>query len=72
VTAELAEAYGRALPDMIGGASLVRDSLSGGDAAGLADGAAQLARGIDAYQAARGLLGPLAEQALLMKRLLVK
>ncbi|OGO59052.1 MAG: hypothetical protein A2V85_01465 [Chloroflexi bacterium RBG_16_72_14] len=71
-TIELAASYRKAFPDMLAGSKLLRDSITGGDPDGVTAGSVQLARGLEAYRATRALLGPLAEQALLMKRLLVQ
>jgi len=71
-TAPAAAAYAAALPDMLAGATQVRDSITAKDAAGIAAGSQQLARGLDNYREARRLIGPLVDQAFLMQRLLVK
>lgn len=71
-TAPAARAYQAAFPDMLAGATEVRDAIDRGDAAGLESGSTRLAAGLRAYQAARRLIGPLADQALVMQRLLVK
>lgn len=71
-TQPAAAAYEAAFPDMIEGGMQVRDSITSGDAAGLTAGSQQLARGLQAYAEARRLIGPLADQALLMQRLLTK
>ncbi len=72
VTAPAAAAYEKALPDMLAGAKAVRDSIKSGDAAGLTAGSEQLATGLEEYQDARRLIGPLVDQALLMQKLLLK
>ena len=71
-TQAAAAAYDAALPDMIGGAKQLRDAITAGDAAGITAGSERLATGLKAYAAARKLLGPLADEAILMQRLLVK
>ena len=72
VTAAAAAAYDAAFPDMLAGATMIRDSITAGDAAGLTAGVQQLAKGTAAYEAARKEIGPLVEPALLMQRILVK
>jgi hypothetical protein len=72
VTAAAASAYDAAFPDMLAGATKIRDSITAGDAAGLTAGVQQLAQGTAAYEDARRELGPLVEPALLMQRVLVK
>ena len=71
-TQPAAAAYDAAFPDMIEGGKQVRDSITSGDAAGLTAGSEKLAKGLQAYAEARRLIGPLADQALLMQRLLTK
>lgn len=71
-TAPAAAAYDAALPDMLAGATKIRDSITAKDAAGITAGSQQLARGLDKYRDARRLIGPLVDQALLMQRLLLK
>jgi hypothetical protein len=71
-TQSAAAAYEAAFPDMLAGAKKVRDSITAGDAAGLTAGSQELAAGLEKYAAARRLIGPLADDALLMQRLLVK
>jgi hypothetical protein len=71
-TAAAAAAYDAAFPDMLAGATKLRDSITAGDAQGMQDGSVQLAKGIAAYEGARRAIGPLADQALLMQRLLTK
>jgi hypothetical protein len=72
VTAAAADAYEAAFPDMLAGATRIRDSITAGDAAGLAEGSRQLAAGLGRYAEARRLIGPLVDEAILMQRLLVK
>ncbi|HEU0243446.1 MAG TPA: hypothetical protein VFQ75_06030 [Candidatus Limnocylindrales bacterium] len=72
VTAEAAKAYDAAFPDMLAGAQGIRDAIKAGDSAGLTAGVERLAKGTDAYEAARRAIGPLVEPALLMQRVLVK
>ncbi len=71
-TQPAAAAYEAAFPDMLEGAKQLRDAINSGDAAGVTAGSQRLANGLQAYAAARRLIGPLADQALLMQRLLVK
>jgi hypothetical protein len=71
-TQAAAVAYEAAFPDMLAGARQLRDSITAGDAAGLTTGSQRLAAGLGAYSDARRLIGPLAQDALLMQRLLVK
>jgi hypothetical protein len=72
LTAQLAKAYDAAFPDMLAGATLLRDSITAGDGAGVAEGSRRLAAGLEQYAAARRLIGPLVEEAILQQRLLVK
>jgi hypothetical protein len=71
-TAAAAAAYEKAFPDMLAGARQLRDSIKSGDAAGIAAGSQQLSKGLEAYQDARRLIGPLVDRALLMQKLLLK
>jgi hypothetical protein len=71
-TAAAAKAYQASFPDMLAGATMIRDSITAGDAKGLQDGSEQLAKGVAAYEEARRLIGPLVDQAILMQRLLAK
>ena len=71
-TAPAADAYAKAFPDMLAGARQIRDSITAKDAAGIAAGSQQLAKGIEAYRLARRLIGPLADQAIFMQRNLLK
>jgi hypothetical protein len=71
-TAPAAAAYDKALPDMLAGAKQLRDAITAGDAAGITAGSQRLATGLQSYQEARKLIGPMVDQALLMQRLLLK
>ena len=71
-TAAAAKAYDAAFPGMLAGATLLRDSITGGDSAGVVEGSRQLAVGLEKYAEARRLIAPLFEQAILMQRILVK
>ena len=71
-TKAAAAAYEKALPVMLAGATQLRDSIKAGDASGITAGSQQLAAGLQQYQEARRLIGPLVERALLMQRLLLK
>jgi hypothetical protein len=71
-TAPAAAAYQKAFPDMLAGARQLRDAIKAGDAAGIAAGSERLAKGLEQYQAARRLMGPIVERALLMQRLILK
>jgi hypothetical protein len=71
-TAAAAAAYDASFPDMLAGAKTLRDAITASDAAGITSGSEQLSAGLEKYKAARRLIGPLADDALLMQRLLVK
>jgi hypothetical protein len=71
-SAAAAKAYDAAFPDMLAGATTLRDAITAKDAAGIAAGSQQLAKGLEAYRLARREIGPLAERAMLMQRVLVK
>ncbi len=71
-SAAAATAYEAAFPDMLAGATTLRDAITAGDAAGVTAGSRQLAAGLEKYALARRLIGPLAERAMLMQRILVK
>jgi hypothetical protein len=71
-SAAAAKAYEGAFPDMLAGATTLRDAITAGDAAGITAGSQQLASGLEGYAAARREIGPLAERAMLMQRILVK
>ncbi len=71
-TAPAARAYEAAFPAMLAGATTLHLALIAGDAAGVTTGSQQLADGLIRYAEARRLIGPLADQALLMQRLLTK
>jgi hypothetical protein len=71
-TAPAAAAYEQAFPDMLAGAKELRDAIKSGDTAGISAGSQQLSKGLEAYQQARRLIGPLVDQALLMQRILLK
>jgi hypothetical protein len=71
-TAAAAAAYEKALPVMLSGATQLRDSIKAGDVAGITAGSEQLAQGLQQYQQARVLIGPLVDRALLMQKLLLK
>ena len=71
-TAAAAAAYAAALPDAIAGATRMRDSITSGDADGVAAGSEQLATGLAAYAEARRQIAPLVDQALLMQREILK
>jgi hypothetical protein len=71
-TASAARAYEAAFPGMLAGATLLRDSITAGDSPGVVEGSRQLAAGLEKYGAARRLIGPLFDQAILMQRILVK
>jgi hypothetical protein len=71
-TAAAAAAYEKALPAMLAGATQLRDSIKARDAAGITAGSQQLAQGLQDYQQARVLIGPLVDRALLMQKLLLK
>jgi hypothetical protein len=71
-TAVAAKAYKAAFPDMLAGATLLRDSITDGDSPGIAEGSRQLAAGLEKYAEARRLIVPLFNEAILMQRYLVK
>lgn len=71
-TAPVAASYDESLPLMIAGSTKIRDAIDAGDAAGIAAGSQELAKGLEAYAATRRLLGPRVDQAILMQRLLVQ
>lgn len=71
-SAAAAKAYAAAFPDMLAGATTLRDAISASDAAGIGAGSQQLAAGLEKYAVARREIGPLAERAMLMQRILVK
>lgn len=71
-TASAARALAAAYPEMLAGATELRDAIKAGNAAGIATGSQRLATGLEAYRLARRELGPLVDQAILMQRLLVK
>ena len=71
-TAAAAKAYEAAFPDMLAGATLLRDSITAGDSPGVVEGSRQLAAGLEKYAEARRLIGPLFTEAILMQRILVK
>lgn len=66
------DAYMVAFPDMLTGARELRDSITAKDAAGITAGSQRLSEGLQAYAAARREIGQLADQALLMQKLLSK
>lgn len=72
MTAGAAQAYEAAFPDMLAGATLLRDSITAGDSPGLVEGSQQLSAGLEKYAEARRLIGPLFDEAILMQRILVK
>ena len=71
-SAAAARAYEAAFPDMLAGATTLRDAITAKDAAGIAAGSRQLAAGLEKYALARREIGPLADRAMLMQRILVK
>ena len=71
-TAAAAKAYDAALPDMLAGATGIREAIDAKDAAALATAVQQLATGTAAYAEARRQIGPLVEQAILMQRVQLK
>ena len=71
-SAAAAKAYEAAFPDMLQGATTLRDAITAQDAAGISAGSQQLATGLEQYRLARREIGPLAERAMLMQRILVK
>lgn len=71
-TAPAAKALALAFPEMLAGASELRDGITAGDGARVLNGSQRLATGLEAYRQARRLLGPLVDEAILMQRILVK
>lgn len=71
-TAPAANALTVAFPEMLAGASELRDGITAGDAARIVTGSQRLATGLEDYRQARRLLGPLVDEAILMQRILVK
>ncbi len=71
-TAAAASAYAAAFPGMLAGATALRDAITAGDATGITEGSRQLAAGLQQYEEARRLIGPLVDRAILMQRLLTK
>lgn len=71
-TAPAAKALALAFPEMLAGASELRDGIRSGDAARIVSGSQRLATGLESYRQARRLLGPLVDEAILMQRILVK
>ncbi len=70
-TTELAGHLRKAYPLMLEGATLLRDSITAGDVAGVEEGSRKLAEGLTAYSPARALLADLLPEALLQQRNLV-
>ncbi len=68
-TAELAGHLRTAFPLMLEGATLLRDSITAGDAKGVEDGSRKLAEGLAAYAPARAILADLVLEALLQQRI---
>jgi hypothetical protein len=71
-TAELGAAYRAAFPVMLEGAVQIRDSITGGDAAGVVAGSKRLAEGVRLYGDVRAILQPYVNDALKMKDSLVQ
>jgi hypothetical protein len=71
-TAAAAAALSAAFPDMLAGSRALRDAITASDAAGITSGSEQLSAGLGKYAAARRLIGPLADDALLMQKHLLK
>ncbi|MBI2764175.1 MAG: hypothetical protein HYX54_10640 [Chloroflexi bacterium] len=69
-TAELAGYLRKAYPLLIEGATLLRDSITAGDATGVEEGSRKLAEGLNAYAPARAILSDLVTEALLQQRIL--
>jgi hypothetical protein len=65
-------AYNIAIPEMESGARELRDAIKAGNAAGVTAGTQRLASGLTAYADCRKLIGPLADQAVVMQKLLSK
>ena len=71
-TKNLGEAYAKAFAAMRAGAAAISDGVKTGAAASIDAGVKELSTGIATYGLARKLLGPLIEQAISQKRMLVK
>lgn len=71
-TAELGAAYRAAFPVMLEGAVQIRDSITGGDAAGVVAGSKRLSEGVRLYGDVRAILQPYVNDALKMKDSLVQ
>jgi hypothetical protein len=71
-TRSLGETYARAFAEMRAGSVAVSDGVKQGDATAVDAGIAGLSAGITTYGLARQALGPLLDQAISQKRLLVK
>jgi len=67
-TAELGADLRGAYSLMLEGATLLRDSITAGDVAGVEEGSRKLAEGLVAYAPARPILADLVPQALLQQR----
>ena len=71
-TQPVAALYRKAFPELAAGAKQLRDSITSGDAAGVAAGSQLLAQGVADYGPIRAQIGALVEQAIVQQRLLLQ
>jgi hypothetical protein len=71
-TTDVSRLYRKAFPELSAGAKQLRDSITGGDSAGVVAGSQMIAKGLADYAPVRRLIGGLVEEALLQQRLLVR
>jgi hypothetical protein len=71
-TAALGAAYRASFPVMLEGATQLRDSITAGDAPGVAAGSQRLAEGVRLYAEARKILAGYVDEAIKMKDTLVQ
>jgi hypothetical protein len=71
LTKPVGELYGTAFPEIAAGAKQLRDAITAHDAAGIATGYQQIAKGITDYGPIREQIAALVEQAIVQQRLLL-
>ena len=71
-TQPVAALYRKAFPELAAGAKQLRDSITSGDAAGVAAGSQLLSQGVADYGPIRAQIGALVEQAIVQQRLLLQ
>jgi hypothetical protein len=71
-TKPVAALYRKAFPELLAGATQLRDSITKGDAKGIVAGSQAIAQGLADYAPIREQIAGLVEQAILQQRLLVK